>query len=348
MLSSADKTFFTDSFDFLGLPIGRGAPVAVIAEAGVAHFGDARKALDLVDLAAEAGADVFKMQHFQTEYLVSRREPHWFSRMESRAISNSTVESIAERCHSRGIPFLCTPHDLPTLDFLDKDLNVAAFKVGSGEVENWDFIREVFSRGKPTIVSIGMYRQDQFTHLLELARSEELRQIAVLHCNTAYPTMPKHVNLLAMGSLREQFDGPIGYSDHTEGHEIPLAAVALGAQVIEKHISLDFGLPDANDWKVSCGPEDFASFVTSLRKIEQARGLPRIEAQEHELESKLWARKSISASRTLEAGHTLRTSDLIMLRPGDGLSPERINDVLGRTLTAAKEFGDLITLADVD
>lgn len=217
---------FNESFGIDHISVGGTARCIIIAEAGVAHFGNLETAFRLVDLAVKGGADIFKMQHFYPEYLVGRRDPQWLSRMSSRAIPDDWIHQIKEYCKQRQILFLCTAHDQRALAFLDDQVGVPAFKIGSGEIENWEFVSDVFSRGKPVILSTGMYKADDVMHVISLAREAGQCNLALLHCVTSYPTNPEDVNLRAMDWMRSVFSGPVGYSDHTEGHEVSIAAVA--------------------------------------------------------------------------------------------------------------------------
>lgn len=314
--------------------VGPGRPVLIIAEAGVAHFGDPVKARDLVDLAADAGADVFKTQAFHTDCLVSARSPEWRERLRPKEVDFDFLSRMKERCDEQGILFMCTPHEPSVLPWLD-EWDVPAIKIGSGERGNTPFFREIASRGKPVILSTGMYAREHVDQALAVFSAAGVRELAMLHCVTSYPTPPSEVNLSAMQDLREGFNGPVGYSDHTEGHHICLAAVAMGAQIIEKHITLDFNIPNAQDWKVSCGPDDFSEFVRSVRDVEAARGRGGKIPRECEAPAFKWALKSLVAARPLQAGHILSRSDLIAKRPGDGISPAQIDALLGRALSAA-------------
>lgn len=337
---------FNKSFELENISIGGSSGCVIIAEAGVAHFGKLETAFRLVDLAVDGGADIFKMQHFYPEKLVSSRDQQWFSRMSKRAIPDDWVLQIRKRCEKRGIPFLCTAHDRKALDFLDSQVGVSAFKIGSGEIENWEFIAEVLSRGKPVILSTGMYTRNDVLHVIRLAEHLGQSDLALLHCVTSYPTNPSDVNLRAMDWLRTIFTGPVGYSDHTTGHEIPIAAAARGAQIIEKHITIDFGVPDAQDWKVSCGPDDFANFVESVRNAEKAIGSDIKKVSDEELIARKWARKSITAIRDLSKGELLTRDSIEMLRPGDGLSPVNLTWVLGRSLVRDIREGQALQIED--
>lgn len=338
---------FEQRFLIDGKPVGANAPVFVIAEAGVAHFGDEQKAYRLVDLAAEAGADAVKFQVFDVDALISRELPEWRERLGSRQLSYDAFPRIQRYCHKKGITFFATAHDEPSLEFLST-LNVPLYKVGSGEVGNWPFLRRVASLGKPLIFSTGMYRQEQIAEALTAVAQTGNREVAVLHCVTRYPTPPAEVSLGNIQLIRERFGVVTGYSDHTEGFHIPLAAVALGARIVEKHISLDFNVPNAQDWKVSCGPHDLAQFIGQLREIEAALGVRETGPTAGERESMVWAGKSLVARHDLVAGSTLAVDDLASKRPGTGISPAVIDQIVGRRLRSAKTRDAAIKWEDLE
>lgn len=321
---------FSSQLEIAGRIVGEGAPVYVIAEAGVAHFGNEEKAYRLVDLAADAGADAVKFQVFDVDTLISGDLPEWRDRMASRQLPYEAFGRIQTYCRDKGITFFATAHDEPSLDFLTS-LNVPVYKVGSGEVGNWPFLKRIAELGKPLIFSTGMYRQSQIGEALSAVAEAGNAQVAVLHCVTRYPTPPEEVSLGNMAWIREHYKVITGYSDHTQGIHFPLAAVALGARIIEKHISLDFDVPNAQDWKVSCGPHDLAEFIRQLREIEAGLGVRNTGPTTGELESLAWAGKSLVSARDIPAGECLGREDLTSKRPGTGISPSQISEVIGRT-----------------
>lgn len=321
--------------------IGSGEPVFVIAEAGVSHFGDPGKARDLVDLAADAGADALKTQAFVTDELVSSASAEWRGRLRPKEVGFSFLAKMKERCDARGILFLCTAHDLTALEWLD-DLGVLAFKIGSGERGNTPFLREIAKRGKPIILSTGMYEERHILEVLETFRQERLRRLALLHCVTSYPTPPAQVNLAAMQTIIAMFEGPVGYSDHTSGNHAVLAAVARGARIIEKHIALDFDVPNAQDWRVAAGPDDFPQLVDQIREVEAMIGTGNKRPQPCEEAALDWALKSLVATADLVPGTVLTREMIAFKRPGNGLPPSALDRVLGRRLTVAIAADGLI------
>lgn len=339
---------FPSHIEIAGRRIGAGEPCLIIAEAGVNHFGDLDKGLKLVDLAVEAGADVFKTQHYRTELLVGPSAPEWRDRLRSKELPDAAIRQFKNHCEKRGILFLCTPHDEGALDFLDGELDVAAFKIGSGEVENWPFLASVASRAKPVILSTGMYDLKLIRTAVDVMADNGCTELALLHCITHYPADPAEINLDVMRQIREFFPGPVGYSDHTEHMGVPLAAVALGADIIEKHITIDRDVPNAQDWKVSCDPSNLADFVRDIREVEAARGGARKCVGESELAARQWARKSLTARVAISAGTKLDGSMLVSQRPGSGLPASQLPMVVGRRVRSNIPAGTPLQLEMLD
>ena len=332
---------FQSQFEIDGRLVGAGCPVYIIAEAGVAHFGSLEKAFELVDLAVEAGADAVKFQIFQARKLISSASREWIDRLSSRELPYESFQEIAKYCREKGVTFFATAHDEPSLDFLDV-LEAPVYKIGSGEVENWPFIKKVAQKGKPVILSTGMYTEKQVQEAVNIFAEVGNPQLAVLHCVTAYPTAPKLINLRAIKAIADM--GVIaGYSDHTMGYHIPLAAVAVGAAIIEKHITLDYDVPNAQDWKVSCGPDDLHLFVEQIREVEESLGNGVKEPNREEKQSLAWARKSIVAACAISAGRKITEELLVCKRPGTGISPAELEKVLGREAAVDIREDDLIT-----
>ena len=336
---------FPTHFSIAGRRIGPGEPCYVIAEGGVNHFGDMEKAYQLIELAASAGADVYKTQHYRTDRLIGPSAPEWRERLRSKELPDECIRLMQARCRERGIPFLCTGHDDIALDFLDKVLDVPAFKIGSGEVENWPFLADIARRGKPVILSTGMYEIAQIKEAVKVMADNGCPALGILHCITSYPAPHASINLKVMDRIREFFPGPVGYSDHTEGTAIPLAAVALGADIIEKHITIDRDVPNAQDWRVSCDPSNLARFVQDIRDIEEALGGGPKVLGEKEQASILWARKSLTALVDIPAGTKITAEMLIAQRPGTGIPASRMGEVLGRVASQGFRSGDQIPFA---
>lgn len=336
---------FNSRFDIDGRPVGGDVPVYIIAEAGVAHFGSEEKALRLVDLAVEAGADAVKFQIFDVDAMIAAELAEWKQRLGSRQLPYDAFGRIQAYCRKKNITFFATAHDEPSLDYLT-GLQVPVYKIGSGEVGNWPFLARVAGLGKPLIFSTGMYLQEQIGEALQIIAKTSNRDVAVLHCVTDYPAAPRDIALGNIGLVHERFQVITGYSDHTAGYHIPLAAVAMGARIIEKHITLDYNVPNAQDWKVSCGPDNLKAFVSQVRDIEAAMTIRADGPSDNERRSMLWASKSLITRREIAAGQIIVADDLCAKRPGGGISPSRIGEVLGRV--ARKALGNDVVIKPED
>jgi N-acetylneuraminate synthase/N,N'-diacetyllegionaminate synthase len=313
----------------------------VIAEAGVNHDGRTDLALKLVDAAADAGADAVKFQTFQAEALVTGAAPQ--AKYQTRAgkssqlamlralqLSDDGHRAVVRRCRRRKIEFMSTPFDERSADFLDS-LGMRIFKVPSGEVTNHPLLAHIARKKKPVILSTGMSTLQEVREAVAVLKKNGARELVVLHCVSSYPARAKDVNLRAMGTLAEALSLPVGYSDHTLGLAVPLAAAALGAQVIEKHFTLDKKL-NGPDHAMSLSPAELSALCRGLREVAASLGdgVKRPAASEREIQRV--ARRSIVLARALPAGSRLSLSDLALKRPGTGLPPAELGKVVGRTL----------------
>ena len=233
-------------------------------------------------------------------------------------------------------------HDQPSLEFLNT-LDVPLYKIGSGEVSNWQFLKNVSSNQKPVIFSTGMYTFEDIHNALEAISSTGNSSIAALHCVTSYPTLPVDVNLRAIETIRERYGVITGYSDHTEGFHFCLAAVAIGAKIIEKHISLDFNVPDAQDWKVSCNSEQLIEMVGQIREIESGLGTGKKTGGGAEKKNLVWARKSIVAVRDILPDEILSDELVVFKRPGTGIPPSELDELLGKKVITKISKDSVIT-----
>lgn len=321
----------------------------IIAEAGVNHNGDMGLARRLIDVAAAAGADLVKFQTFRADKLVTAyaSKAEYQSRATDAAESQHAMISKLEltremhdvliaHCKSRGIGFFSTGFDVDSIDLL-MQLGLQFIKIPSGEITNLPLLRHVGRHAKPVILSTGMAMLSEIEAALEaLEQSGAPRdRITVLHCNTEYPTPMPDVNLRAMLAIRDTFGVAVGYSDHTLGIEVPIAAVALGATVIEKHFTLDRKLPGP-DHKASLEPAELKAMVSAIRNIEQALGDGIKRPSASETKNKPIARKSLVAACAIRAGEVFSASNLAVKRPGTGLSPMRWDEVVGRA--APRDF----------
>lgn len=341
-------------FDIAGRDIGPGHPCFLIAEAGVNHNGDIELARRLVDAAAEAGADAVKFQTFSADRLATAAAPQadyqkrntgmeesQYSMLKRLELSEEAHRELLRHCRERGILFLSSPFDEESAEFLEA-LGVAAFKIPSGEITNTPFLAHVARKGKPLIVSTGMSTLDEVRAAVAAIRQAGYPPLALLHCVSSYPAAPEDVNLRAMAALRHAFDVPVGYSDHTDGIEIALAAVALGACIIEKHFTLDRSLPGP-DHKASLEPAELASLAATIRRVEAALGDGVKRPAQREENTAMAARKSLVAARDLAAGSILQREDLAIRRPGTGLPPGRLESVVGRRLLRPAAAGTVLT-----
>jgi N,N'-diacetyllegionaminate synthase len=323
--------------------IGPGAPVFIAAEAGVNHNGDPALARRLVDAAAECGADAVKFQTFRVDALVSRSAPKAGYQVETTGAGESqrdmlaglelSLEVLAElkdRATKHGLIFFSAPFDEESADVLDA-LAVALFKVPSGEITNLPLLRHVAAKGRPIILSTGMADLEEVGQAVAAIRAAGDPPLAVLHCLSAYPAPVGEVNLRAMDSLASRFGCPVGFSDHTLGIEIAVAAAARGAAIIEKHLTLDKTLPGP-DHRASLEPAEFGAMVRAIRAVESALGDGVKRPMPSEADTRRVARKSLVAARALKAGERIAAGDLASKRPGTGISPAELPRVLGLPL----------------
>jgi N-acetylneuraminate synthase/N,N'-diacetyllegionaminate synthase len=339
--------------------IGHDAPCFVIAEAGVNHNGDPAMAHRLVDVAAAAGADAVKFQTFDPEQLVSPGATKADYQIATTGSSESQLEmlrrlvlprdvlpELAAHAAERGLVFLSTPFDESSAELLE-GLGVPAFKVPSGEVTNHPFLRTLASKGKPMLMSTGMCTLDEVAHAVAVIRESGDPPLALFHCVTSYPAAPADSNLRAIGALRAAFRVPVGWSDHTEGLAVSVAAVAAGAQLLEKHFTLDRGLPGP-DHRASLEPDELRGLVEAVRLTESALGDGVKRPVPAEISIAAAARRSLHAARTLPAGHVLESGDFVSLRPGTGLSPAVRDRLVGRKLRVAVKQGAMLEERHVD
>lgn len=329
----------------------------IIAEAGVNHNGDVALARQLIDVAAEAGADLVKFQTFSADRLVTThaRKADYQTKTTDAGESQHTMirrleltrdmhEVLIAHCRTREIQFFSSGFDRESIDLL-AELGLNRFKVPSGEITNLPYLRHVGRYGKPVILSTGMATLGEIEAALDVLEQAGASrgQITVLHCNTEYPTPMTDVNLRAMLAIRDAFGVAVGYSDHTSGIEVAIAAVALGATVIEKHFTLDRNLPGP-DHKASLEPDELKAMVVAIRNIEQAMGDGVKRPSASEAKNKPIARKSLVAACAIRAGEVFSETNLAVKRPGTGLSPMRWDEVLGRKAPRAFAPDELIDL----
>ena len=330
--------------------IGRGHPCFVIAEVGVNHNGELRLAHELIDVAAGAGADAVKFQTFTPGLLASERAP-LAEYQERRGVATSQLGMLAalaldEPAHrelmthaeSVGLTFLSSPFDEESVDLLE-GLGVAAFKIPSGEVTNDGLLRRVAATRKPILMSTGMSTFEEVDAAVAVLGPARER-LALLHCVSTYPADPRDCNLLVMDVMRSRYGLPIGWSDHTEGSAVSIAAVALGADVIEKHVTSSRDLPGP-DHAASIEPSELRSMISGIRSVEEALGEPEKRPSAAELATAAVARKSLHWRRPLAPGDSVQADDLIALRPGIGIAPSRLNEFVGRRVQVPTVAGSI-------
>lgn len=337
--------------------------VLIIAEAGVNHNGSIEIAKQMVDKAVDAGVDIIKFQTFKSEKLVSKaaRQAEYQQRnigkqgegqlemLKKLELSQQDHEELIAYCNKKGIRFFSTAFDMESIDYLHS-LNMGLWKIPSGEITNYPYLRKIASYGEPIILSTGMCELSDIKAAVNVINEfwpkansqrptannqQPTADITILHCNTEYPTPYQDVNLKAMLEIAETFKVKFGYSDHTQGIEVPIAAVALGASVIEKHFTLDKTM-EGPDHKASLEPEELKAMVQAIRHIEQALGTGHKTISESERKNIEIARKSIVAACPIKAGELLTEDNLTVKRPGSGISPMRWNEVVGTF--AVKDF----------
>jgi len=320
--------------------IGSGSPTYIIAEAGVNHNGDMKLAKELIDAAAIAGADAVKFQTFKTENVVSRLAPKAKYQLENTSPNESQFEMIKrlemsdhnfyelkDYSEMKGIQFLSTPFDEASVDLLEK-LNVEVYKIGSGEITNLPLLRYIAAKRKPVILSTGMANLGEVEEALEVLKECE---VILLHATSNYPTSVDDVNLLSMKTMEVAFKKIVGYSDHTQGFEVAVAAVALGAKVIEKHFTLDKDLTGP-DHKASLDPKELKTLVSLIRNVEKSLGNGIKKAMPSEENTRLAARKSIVANEVIMQGTVLTKELLAIKRPGNGIPPKYFGQLIGATV----------------
>jgi N-acetylneuraminate synthase len=340
--------------EIAGAHIGYGRPAYVIAEAGVNHNGDVNLARQLVDVAVAAGADAIKFQTFRAEAMVSRDAQKAQYQLETTDAAESQFEmlqrlelsvaahhQIYSYCEKSKITFLSTPFDAASADLLD-DLGVPAFKISSGDLTNLPLLSHVATKRKPVLLSTGMANLEEVADAVQVVSATGNEQIVLLQCVSNYPADAGDVNLRAMITMADAFNVPVGYSDHTNGIEVALAAVALGAMVIEKHFTLDRNLPGP-DHRASLEPPELQAMISGIRKVEVALGNGEKRPALSELNTASVARRSLTAAMPITAGTTLTREMVAMKRPGTGLPPRALDELIGRVFRVNVPSGTMLS-----
>jgi N-acetylneuraminate synthase/N,N'-diacetyllegionaminate synthase len=335
--------------------------VIIIAEAGVNHNGDYENAKKLILEAANAGADYVKFQTFKADKLVSKDAQKaeyqkvslkeggdtQYEMLKKLEMSDEWHYELIEYANKCGVKFLSTGFDEDSIDFLDS-LKIDLFKIPSGEITNKPYLEHIAKKGKPVIISTGMSNLQEIKNAIDVFQKHQISKndITVLHCNTEYPTPMQDVNLLAMNTIRKELEVNIGYSDHTLGIEVPIAAVALGAVIIEKHFTLDRNMIGP-DHLASLIPAELKQMVTSIRNIEKAiSGNGIKEPSDSEKKNLSVVRKSLHYKHDLTKGSVIEKQNLVTLRPGNGISPMDYEEIIGKTLSRNVLKNELIKTTD--
>lgn len=314
--------------------------ITIIAEAGVNHNGSLKLAKQMIEEAAKAGADYIKFQTFKSEKLVSKyaqkaeyqkkttgSQESQLQMLEKLALSYDDFVELKKHCEQIGIGFLSTPFDEDSIRFLDS-LDMDFWKIPSGEITNYPYLVQIAQTGRDVVLSTGMCEMVEIADAMKVLEESGAGNISLLHCNTEYPTPYEDVNLLAMKQMRTAFKKQVGYSDHTEGIEVPIAAVALGAEIIEKHFTLDKNM-DGPDHKASLEPQELAQMVSAIRHIEKSLGdgnKKRTASEQHNIVA---ARKSVVAKCAISKGDIFTEENLTVKRPGSGISPMKWKELIG-------------------
>lgn len=331
--------------------------VIIIAEAGVNHNGNYDLAVKMIHEAKRAGADYVKFQTAVPELVISTFAPKAEYQKETTGADESQLDmcraihlplsdyvKLAAICKEEGIGFMSTPFDLVSIDVLE-ELDMDYYKIPSGEITNLPYLRKIASKHRPVIMSTGMCEMQEIADALAVLEAGGLTrdQITLLHCNTQYPTPFADVNLAAMHTIAATFGTKVGYSDHTRGIEVPIAAVAMGARVIEKHFTLDCNM-EGPDHKASLEPHQLKAMVDAIRNVEEAIGTAEKHATASETPNKEVARKSIVAARAITKGEMLTEENITVKRPGNGISPMLWDSVIGTVAKRDFIYDELIEL----
>jgi len=336
--------------------------VIIIAEAGVNHNGNIELARKLIDIASEAGVDYVKFQTFKAENLVSKDAKmadyqknnigttagdSQYQMLKKLELSYDDFRDLKKYCEIKKVKFLSTAFDLESIDFL-YELGIDLFKIPSGEITNYPYLVKIGKFNTNVVLSTGMCNMSEISEAVDvLVKSGTNRQnITILHCTTDYPTKMEDVNLNAMLEIKKVFNLPIGYSDHTLGIDVPIAAVAMGAEVIEKHFTIDKKM-NGPDHKASLNGNELKQMVLSIRNVSNSLGSSNKQPTKTEIENILVARKSIHLAKDLEVGQEIKEDDLVMKRPGNGISPMKMDSIIGKKAKVKLSKDSLLNYEDL-
>jgi len=338
--------------------IGDGEPCYIIAEAGVNHNGDPDRAKSLIDTAAKSGVDAIKFQTFKADSVVTQQakkasyqkkttgaKGSQYDLIRNLELSYDVFSELKRYTEKKGIDFLSTPFDIESVDFLD-DIGITAFKIPSGEINNFTLLKKISKKHKPIILSTGMSTLGEVKKAIRIIFREGNNEIILLHCVTNYPASMEDVNLRAMDSMRHAFGFPVGYSDHTLGITIPVAAVSRGACVIEKHFTLDKTLPGP-DHKASLEPDELNMMVQGIRDVESALGSGIKTPTPSEIENKKTIRRSIVAATEIPKNSVILPNLVTTKRPGTGISPDLLLEIIGSRTNRKIKKDTILSWSDI-
>ena len=339
--------------------IGRDQPCFIIAEAGVNHNGDIKLAKQLIDVAADAGADAVKFQTFHADNIVTRdaekaeyqkittsSDESQYDMIKKLELPDAAFRELSDYARDKGIIFLSTPFDEESVDLLD-DIGVPAFKIPSGEITNFPLLKKIAEKHRPIILSTGMATLGEVEEALLYLKEMGSKDVILLHCTTSYPAPFDSVNLRAMNTLRCAFKVPVGYSDHTEGITIPIAAVAMGARVIEKHFTIDRTL-QGPDHQASIEPHELMAMVKGIRDVERALGDGMKKPTPEEEVIKKIARKSIVVKQPIQSGKILTYNDITLKRSRTGLQPKYLEQIIGMKINKNMQIDQPVNWEDLE
>ncbi|AAB99068.1 TPA: N-acetylneuraminate synthase [Methanocaldococcus jannaschii] len=324
--------------------VGKGEPTFIIAEGGLNHNGDIDIGKELVKEAKKCGADAIKFQSYHTEDFISKKS-EYYELFKSLELSEEEFYELKEYAEKIGIMFISTPLDLKYVDILNK-MNVPAFKIASGDLTFYPLLEKVAKTGKPVILSTGMSDIGEIWEAVKVLENNGCRDIILLHCISSYPTPYEDVNLNAIKTLKSIFNIPVGYSDHTLGILAPVVSVALGADVIEKHFTLDKNM-EGPDHALSADPEEFKEMVNNIRLVEKMLGSGEKIPMPSERDVIVEARRSIVAKRNIKKGEYLSVDNISFKRPGRGIETKYLSIILNRKIKNDKEEDDIIYWDDL-
>lgn len=304
----------------------------IIAEAGVAHFGSFKLAKKLVDLAKYSGAHAVKFQAFKTDEFINKKFKNWYKRYKTKEVSFNFLKKLKKYCEKKKIEFLCTPHSETAIDWLEK-LNVPAYKIGSGDLGNFEFLKKIIKFNKPIIISTGMHSHKDLINLKKFLEKQKFKKFVILYCCTIYPASAKYINLNRIKLIKSIFKKNLfGYSDHSNNDLAIIGSVFLGASVIEKHIAVKFNDKNSQDWKVSFDKFKFLEMKNKIQNINELMEKNEKYISLKEVSQKTWAQKSIYLNKNKEKYEKISIDDLKFMRPGNGIHCSQLTKILGKKI----------------